>query len=65
MSRNNSKHRQTRPSASQNIQVAPEFHKNPDIEKLGLAFISIAKGLAEKKAAQERIEGYADRENSI
>jgi len=55
MNNNELKHTQPRISASRNIHVAPEFHKNPDIEKLGLAFISIAKGLAEKKAAQEEL----------
>jgi hypothetical protein len=39
---------------SRNVRVSPEFREEPDIEKLARAFISIAKGLAEKKAAEER-----------
>ena len=43
-----------RPLASRNISVAPEYRNEPDVEKLGRAFIAIAKGLALKKAAEEQ-----------
>ena len=46
-----------RPVASRNVFVTPEFRKEPDIEKLVRAFISVAKGLAEKKAAEEQAAG--------
>ena len=44
--------RQMRAAASRNVRIKPEFREEPDIEKLARAFISIAKGLAEKKAAE-------------
>ena len=43
-----------RPAASRNVRVTPEFRAKPDVEKLARAFISIAKGLAEKNAAKEQ-----------
>ena len=45
--------RQMRAAASRNVRIKPEFREEPDIEKLARAFISIAKGLAEKKATEE------------
>lgn len=41
--------------ASRNVRVKPEARKDPDVEQLARAFISIAQGLAEKKAAAEQI----------
>lgn len=38
---------------SDNFKVIPEFKDEPDIDKLGLALIAIAKDLAEKKLAAE------------
>jgi hypothetical protein len=49
-----------RPVASRNVFVMPEFRKEPDIEKLVRAFISVAKGLAEKKAAEEKALSSGD-----
>jgi hypothetical protein len=42
-----------RPMSSRNVRVVPEFNKDPDIEKLGRALISLAKNLAEKKKSDE------------
>ena len=38
----------TQTVASRNVYVVPEFRKEPDIAKLGQAFIMLAKSLAEK-----------------
>lgn len=42
-----------RPACSGNVQITPEFRKEPDIEKLARALIAVAQKIAEKKKAEE------------
>lgn len=40
-----------RPSSSRNVRVTPEYLKEPDIEKMGLALIAVARSIDEQKKA--------------
>jgi|GEM_PF-4128532 len=42
-----------RPSNSRNVRVIPEFHKEPDVEKLGRALIALVTRIAEMKQAED------------
>jgi len=53
MSAHKAKQGAGRPNSSGNILVTPEYLEEPDIEKLGLALIAVAKSIAEKKKAGE------------
>jgi len=42
------KQQRSRTAVSRNVRVAPEFRKEPDIEKLGQMFLMLARSLAVK-----------------
>lgn len=47
------KRKRGRPMTSRDVNVTPEFRKDPDIEKLGRALIAVAMRIAEQKQAEE------------
>lgn len=47
------KKKRGRPTTSRDVEVTPEFRKDPDIEKLGQALIAVAISIARQKEAEE------------